>query len=902
MSIALLSTKLYVPPRRTDAVPRRRLIEKLLACLSQTGSFVLLSGPAGFGKTTLLSEFAARLRQPVAWVSLDEGDNDPARFWSYLIAACQTVYSGIGVSALNMSQSPEPLPADAIPTVLINDLASLDRELMLILDDFQAIQDESIHAGFTYLIEHSPGNLHLVISTRVDPLWPLARFRARNQLVEIRTNDLRFNVAEAAEFLNQTMGLHLSHEEIAALEARTEGWVAGLQLAALSMQGRSDIAGFIKAFTGSHMYIAEYLVEEVLQRQPEDVQRFLLKTSILERMNPGLCDAITGNQDAQDMLMALQRQNLFVHLLDELEWFRYHSLFADLLKVRMGHAFSTDEIADLHKSAASWLEQHGFAAEAVSHALSAEDFDLAARLIGEYAYQMITHGELATLRRWTEALPAEVIWLHPPIIIAKIWTLALAGAIREVEPLLQRAEAQFESDSESLTARELAGFAAAIRAFFAMMVGEDARAQQLAERADLLLPENSVHARWLLPYTLGAAYRGQGQYEKAVEAFARQIQMGEDHDNLVVWGTGVTGVALVRRAQGQLRETSKICREGMQWLAERGAAGFGSLAKLEVPLIEVLCEQNELEEAEQRLTGVMARMRSWPMPTDRLHALLALIDLQEAQNDLPSAFETLHEIKELKAKHPVLMNLARSVDLCELRLALEGGDIAGAERLVDTLQPGTSRWVELRDQELILLASLRRAQGRLDEADSILAPLARDAEAGERKGTLIASLALQACVLSAQGKREAAWQVLIEALALAEPEGFMRVFMRNGNMMRQLLEAVDRRLEVSVDPSMIPSKAYITELLGAFPVKQTPEVSPLSSSQVNSLVEQLTPRELEVLQLVAEGDSNRTIAKKLVITVSGVKKHTSNIYGKLNVNNRTQAVARARDLGLLSLK
>jgi LuxR family maltose regulon positive regulatory protein len=325
MSVSLLSTKLYIPPARSNAIARLRLSEKLLTGIHQPSSFVLLSGPAGFGKTTLLSEFVAQVQWPAAWVSLDEGDNDPVRFWTYLIAACQKVQDGVGETALVLFGSPQPLPLEAVPVNLINDLDRLDRDLVLVLDDYHTIQNETIHSALLFLLEHLPKKLHLIISTRVDPPWPLARFLARNQLVEIRAQDLRFTIEEASSFLNQVMGLNLSVEDVAALEARTEGWIAGLQLAALSMQGRSDLAGFVKTFTGSHVYVAEYLLEEVLKQQPEDMQTFLLQTSILERLNAGLCEAVTGCQDGQAVLTALQRANIFVFPLDdEGRWFRYH--------------------------------------------------------------------------------------------------------------------------------------------------------------------------------------------------------------------------------------------------------------------------------------------------------------------------------------------------------------------------------------------------------------------------------------------------------------------------------------------------------------------------------------------------------------------------------------------------
>jgi LuxR family maltose regulon positive regulatory protein len=383
MPVPLLSTKFYIPRARADIVTRPRLIEKLLSGVHRPGVFTLLSGPAGSGKTTLLSEFVDQLQRPVAWLSLDEGDNDPIRFWTYLITACQLVQDGVGESALALFRTPQPLPDDTIPTVLINDLARLEDGMVLVLDDYHAIQNPAIHATISFLLDHLPDKLHLVLSTRVDPPFPLARLRARNQLVEIRAQDLRFSVEEALEFLNRTMGLNLIAEEVAALEARTEGWVAGLQLAALSMQGRSDIPAFIQAFTGSHVYIAEYLVEEIIQRQPQDVQAFLLQTSILERLNAALCETVVGRlersnvptfQSSDDILKHLERANLFlIPLDDESRWFRYHHLFADLLQARLRQSLSTDAIAVLHQRAAAWYEQAGMTPEAIEHARAAVD-------------------------------------------------------------------------------------------------------------------------------------------------------------------------------------------------------------------------------------------------------------------------------------------------------------------------------------------------------------------------------------------------------------------------------------------------------------------------------------------------------------------------------------------------
>ncbi len=900
MSVALIQTKLYIPPLRPNAILRPRLTEKLLAGVACPGALLLISGPAGFGKTTLLSELAGKLKGSAAWVSLDEDDNDPVRFWSYLIAACQRVQAGLGESTQSLFQSPQPLPAETISALLINDFDKLDADLVLVLDDYHVIQNPEIHTALAALLAHLPEKLHLVVSTRIDPPWQMARLRARNQLVEVRAQDLRFTSEEAASFLNHMMGLNLSPEDVAALEVRTEGWVAGLQLAALSMKGRSDVVSFIKAFTGTHIFIVEYLVEEVLQRQPEDVQAFLLRTSILERLNAGLCEAVTGCQDGQAMLIALQRANLFVLPLDdEGQWFRYHHLFADLLQARLRQSLPADAITTLHSRASQWYERNGFVIEAVNHALAAQDFEAAADLIQQNASKVTIRGELTTLLQWIEALPADVSRRHPQIIISKTWTLTLTGAQPHVESLLREIEAQIEISDETLEVRELRGNVAAIRGYFAMLAGDYARALELTELAEALLPESSVQARSILPYTLGVAYRGQGKYQMAAEAFAHLAQIGEASNELLVWATGMTEVVNTLRVQGRLREASDTARQALRWMADQGAQPFGSLAKVEVALVDVLREQNKLDEAHQRVTSVIKRMKAWDMPTDHLFAYLTLTRILESQGDITGAFEALRHAKDLRSSHPVLMTLARSTDIYEIRLLLATHDIAAAARLMEDLQPGTSKMVNIRDQELIMLAQVRLAQGRNDGVAAILAPLSNDAEAGGRRITLLESLALQARALDAQGDRETAVAILIKALASAEPEGFVRVFVDQGEGMQSLLVATARQLELAIDPALISLKVYVAKLLEAFPSNQKAGAVSHLQAKKDRLVEPLTSRELEVLHLIASGDSNQEIAEKLVITLSAVKKHTGNIFGKLGVSSRTQAVARARELGLL---
>jgi LuxR family transcriptional regulator, maltose regulon positive regulatory protein len=912
VSDALLSTKFYIPPVRANAISRPRLVDKLLAGVHRPASLTLLSGPAGFGKTTLLSELAGQLPRPAAWVSLDEGDNDPIRFWTYLIAACQSVQAGVGASALALFRAPQPFPDDAIPTILINDLARLPSRLVLILDDYHVIQQPALQAAFAFLLDHLPGTLSVVLSTRVDPPWPLARLRVRNQLTEVRAADLRFTPDEAAAFLNRMMGLNLPAEVVAALEARTEGWIAGLQLAALALQAPLapqaavsatpspiDSASFVQAFSGSHVFVAEYLMEEVLQRQPQAVQTFLLQTALLERMTAGLCEAVTGGQDSQAMLAALHRANLFlVPLDDEARWFRYHHLFADLLQARLRQTQSADALAGLHRRAAAWYAENGFAVDAIHHALAARDFETAAQLMEQAVPAVMTRGELATVLHWAAVVPAETSRQYPALIIAQAWALTLAGAARQVEALLQQVESYLETVGPTPAGADLLGNAAAIRAFFAMLMGDDARALALAERADTLLSESSIQARSLLPYILGSAYRAQGQYDKAVAAFVQVAQMGEAHGVLLSWATGITEVVNVRRLQGRLREAGEVGRLAEEKLAAQGVLGLGPVVKVVVAFCEVLREQNDLEAAQQRMAEVLANLQTWDMPTDRLFAYLTQTRLHEAQGNLAAAQEMLQQAQTLKAAHPVLLNLARLVDFYEIRLALAAHDTAAAARLVEGRPPGQRSSVLLHDQELIMLARVRLAQARCDEALAILAPLSGETEAGGRRVVWLESLILLAQARDALGDRAGALAALLKALALAEPEGFVRLFLDEGEKLQMLLAAVAHQL--AADPAAGVLQAYTTKLLGAFPPATSPAVAPPAVTEVDGLFEPLTPRELEVLQRIAAGDSNQAIAAALVISVSAVKKHTGNIFGKLHVSRRTQAVARARQLGLLT--
>jgi LuxR family maltose regulon positive regulatory protein len=897
MPVPVLFTKLYIPPERVGAVARPRLIEKLMSGVDRPGSFTLLAGPAGFGKTTLLSEFTSRLQHPVAWVSLDEGDNDPIQFWTYLIMACQSSLEGVGESALELFSTPQPLPDNTVPTILINDLSTHERTVVLVLDDYHIIQTPSIHAGLQFLLDHLPYNLHLIISTRIDPPWPLARFRARNQLIEIRVQDLRFRVEEAAEFLNQTMGLNLVDEEVAALEERTEGWIAGLQLAALSMQGRDDVSAFVKAFTGSHLYIAEYLVEEVLQRQPDDIREFLLETSILKRMNAGLCEAVTGCQDGQAILQSLKHTNTFLVSLDnEGHWFRYHHLFADLLQARLQKAFPKNEIAALHLRAAAWYRQNGSMVEAVQHIFSAGDYEKAAVLVDQVGQTMIFTDQHNLLNSWLDVLPNEIIQSHLRLRIYRLLIDLSKGTLDMFEQTLLEKEKLIKSLPPSPQNDYLRQIALVhLSLFFAFQ--NTSRAIQVAKEALEEIPEWDLKMRAYLYSSFYRAYGMEGEVEKAAQAYRESFRLAEASGQYGM----ISNTTMIRAFDlcqyGRLDEAARYCQLVIDAGSHSKQKVFYPAGPSYIGLAGIHLERNDLERAEEYLTrglelchqGAMHGLFTGYVQKSRL--LQAKGELEESLK----AYITLEQI--FQRREFTLM--ARQV---AIRLAI--GDLVGTSNLVPTLLEilGQSSYAQLlpliaAESFKLSLARIYIAQGEIDQANQLLDEIQTTVEPGKRFGRLMEVYLLRALALQKHSSgiiSVDAVSNLESALDLAEAPGFVMLFLEEGPALVPLLNAVaDHRNS----PGRI--KQYARKLLEAFGEIGKPAV-PQSSLESVDLVEQLTPREMDVLELLADGDSNQDIAEKLFITVRTVKKHTSNIYGKLNVNSRIQAVAQARELGLLS--
>ncbi len=884
----LVATKLHAPRRRRGLIPRPRLTNRLVG--RDQPALTLVSAAAGFGKTTLLTEWFASDGgdESTAWLSLDARDNDPVVFVSYLVAALQAVAPDVGASALSLLRS-SPSALEAVVATLVNDLDLLDRDIVLVLDDYHVIESTELHEAVEFLLEHLPPQLRLVVASRSDPPFPLARWRARGELLEIRVADLRFTADETSAYFSDAMGLELTAENIEALDARTEGWIAALQLAALSLQGRGDVDAFIDCFAGDDRFVVDYLVVEVLERQPEDVRNFLLQTAILGRLTGSLCDAVTDGAGGTAMLDALDRANLFLIPLDDRRhWYRYHHLFGDVLRARLLGEIP-ERVPELHRRASAWYDDRGDLREAIGHAIAGDDPESAARLIELAAPAMQQARQEATLRHWLEALPHDLFETRPVLSATFVGARMASGDPAGVEPLLQGAEEWLEGrGGTSPIVFDRDGFArlpaqlAMFRAALALLAGDIAgtishadRIVQLADPSDHLLLGGATALTGLAHWAVGELEPARLCYAEAVQHFidARYIP-------------DVLGCSLalgdIQVGQGRLDGARSAFEAGLA--QARDQPGLRGTADMHVGLSELFLERNDLDQAARSLhvsrelgdhAGLPQHAHRWRVATARLLA---------AQGDLAGALELLDEAEPLydtDFSPPV-----RPIPALRGRIHLAQGDLAAARRWA------TEQGVTVEDEldyvhefEHITLARTLLAAGddrSTDAAVSLLDRLLAAAERGERTGSVVEILVLLALAHQARGDRPAVARAVETALVRAAPEGYVRVFVDEGVAMTALLRS-------SAQHGAAGDHARRVLAAGSR--------APRTPSRTG-LVDELSARELDVLRLLRSDLSGPDIARELVVSLNTVRTHTKNIYAKLGVNNRRAAIRRAAELGL----
>ncbi|MGV6858910.1 MAG: LuxR C-terminal-related transcriptional regulator [bacterium] len=915
MPSPILSTKLHAPPHRSEWLRRSRLLEQLDAGLSR--KFTLVSAPAGFGKTTLVVDWLRGRQQPFAWLSLDEADSDVNQFLTYLLAALATLEApGVSAASAALDTAQPPPPAHVL-TILLNALSALEERVVLVLDDYHRLESEAVDQALDFLLEHAPTSLHLVVTTREDPSLPLARMRARGEMVELRLNELRFSTAEAADFLNQLMGLALSDGEVAALEQRTEGWIAGLQMAALSLHGRDDKAAFIESFTGSHRFILDYLLEEVLRRQPEAVRDFLQKTAVLDRFSASLCDAIIGQSGeavgAEELLLALERQNLFLVPLDEArQWYRYHHLFGDVLRARMRRDASA--LQTVHQRASAWFEDNGFPVDAIHHALTANDSDNAARLV-EQAWPTLRQSTPERMfLDWIDALPSSRIEASPVLSFHHGFCL-LSQDLAAADPPLSKAQAWVDmaGDEEGHAKAERAGMVICNEDEFAQLPGllGIARAYQCGAYGDLPgivrnarramehFPVGDTLWRGAATALLGLAQWSSGDLEGAYDAIAESAETMHKSGDLVSCLGALCLLSGIRGSQGRFRDARTICQKALKIADSFGDHPPQGTADIHVELAELAYESGDLGMAEQQLQTSHAMEDYTRLPEVQHRWFIVMARVKQAQGDFDTAEALLDEGAQCQIMSPAPET--QPISAWQGRLWLARGRIDKAQRWAEKsgLSPEDETGYLFEFQHLTL-ARLLIAQYR-DQPDEhevqpildLLTRLAGSAETGKRQRSMAQAHMLRALLHDAMGEAQAARNALQQALDIAEPENYVRLFADEGEPMLTLLRRERKRLN---------SSALVDQILyGSLHSEETTtttEDASVSDRLLNSLPESLSEREQQVLRLLASELTGPQIAEHLFVSLNTLRTHTKNIYSKLGVNNRRAAVRRANELGV----
>lgn len=897
MSASLLVTKFYFPAVRSGLVPRKRLVERLN--LGLQGPLTLIAAPAGYGKTTLMAEWRSYQgdKIPVAWLSLDSSDNQFHTFLTYLTAALDSLEQDLTANTRLLLQSEQPLPSTSLLTELINDLDHYEIDFVLALDDCHVITNPEVSNALDFLVSNTPHHMHLVLLSRSDPELPLARLRALSQMVEIRAEHLRFTIEEAAYYLTQVMGLDLTRDQVAALETRSEGWIVGLHMAALSMQGRSkeNIGDFVEEFTGSHRYIMDYLVSDVLTNQPEAIQDFLLKTSILERFNARLCQAITGQTNSQEILQALEGANLFlIPLDDERGWYRYHHLFADVLRNRL-KVEMPGQAKNLHRQAAKSLEQNGLFFEAIEHALNIPDYDFVRDLCRRsYKYIMRTENRAAVIQVFTR-LPRTYFQIEPWMSVLYAWIVWGEGKMEPAEEMLEYAHKAYQRllSEGRLPAGDLEyeGLPAEILAFKALIhsqKNDPDRVIQLADQALACVPERAPVISAVALLAKQVAYRQKGEMDKAIAACLEALPLSRAADDI---GTRVSvlhslGVGLM--IQGKLSQLIQAYQEGLQFAQSQNEIDHPRYDLIFFKLADVAYIHNELDQAEKWLNEGFKRSDGntnlWPRfygKVLQIQLMLAKGDHNSAQNLLTEMERSLDKVKGAYFEAELVANV--------MLIRMITGNLAGVRTWAQSCQnliQEPLNYIQL--EPALQLAYTWEALDELEHALHLAAQLEAISSESCCQHLQIYALVPQIKAWAKKGNQVKAQECLARALSLAQQEGYIRVFLDHGEILRQQLEIASNA------PQTTAMEAYIRRLLRAF----EPQIQPLSPTR-QPLISPLSERELEVLALIAAGHSNKGIASELVIAIGTVKRHTVNIFNKLDVKNRTEAVAKARDLGLL---
>ncbi len=891
MQTALLSTKLNVPLSRETLVARPRLTALLSNALAQ--GFTLVSAPAGYGKTTLVSSWLRETQIPTAWLSLEESDNDPIRFLLYLLSALQKIVPSVHIDLVDLVEKIQPASLQAVMNILINEIAKTEGRFVLVLDDFHLIQDQLILDLVAFLLDHIPvHHMHLVLISRSDPPLPLSRLRVRHQMNEIRADQLRFTPAEISAFINGVRGFHLSADDISAMDARTEGWIAGLQLAALSMQGCKDLPGFISAFSGSHHYIVDYLADEVLKRQDEQTRSFLLQTSILSRMCASLCASLVDRGDdahpldGQSMLESLEQKNLFIIPLDEeRRWYRYHHLFADALNRRLEHQYPAI-LSDLYRRASTWYEKNGLIADAIQSALSAGDAERAALLVEQNGCYLLMSGEVITLLKWMDAVEP-YFQTHPWLVIQKGWALTLAGRMEPAEQAFQAAERLVSALEPTPDITTMIGTISAGRASWADIQGNIPEAARLAEQALDLLPDTDPMSQSMRSVATGALAKTRwmmGELDQARRIYDRAVEFGKAaHNDEMVINTNEE-IAEILMEQGHLKQAEQLLLATLPITVRADGQALPLSAQVYFQLSKLSYEWNQLDRAAHFARLCLEVSQQWGNVDVQAAGRVVLARTEQALGNVEKAQVLMRKAEQIERDNRLSPANSRWIEAALDRCGLSQGSL---ERVRERLQPSGSDPVGeisyLQELQFLTLLRWRLACGEDDAALGLAERMLQKAKDAHRMARVVEVLILQS--LAYQGKKEihAAITALAQAVTLAQPEGYQRVFLDEGELLVKLLYQVKSNRDAA---------GYAGELLEAFGPVSGPEGVP---SQL--LVEPLSTREIEVLKLIEAGLSNQEIGAKLFISSATVKRHISNIYAKLDVKTRTQAVSRGKELG-----